>query len=157
MVYPPEQSPTFLPPQSPDSVRKSTMAPVISTLISLTLFSSLALASLSSPLGADSAPLARRDDEKIPFLDYSGIEAAAEEAVSDDLRRRGLLDESSYEKRTNVPGCQTIRVRKEWRTLTKAQKKSYIAATKCLLTKSDYGISPLSNKYVLLRNKSFNC
>lgn len=130
---------------SPLSRFSAQMAPIFSTLLSLSLVSSFALAAVS-PAAPNAAPLARRDDEKIPFLDYAAIEEAAEAAVSEDLRRRGLLsdDDAALKKRT--PGCGTLRVRKEWRTLTKAQKKSYIAATKCLQTKSDFGISPISNK-----------
>ncbi|KAG9038512.1 hypothetical protein FS842_003265 [Serendipita sp. 407] len=82
----------------------------------------------------------RSHDPILPFLDYAGIAAAAAEAVQNDptIARRSS---SSPPSRT----CRNIKKRKEWRQLTKAQKKDYMRAIKCLQTKSDYGISPISN------------
>lgn len=107
-------------------------------------------------------PLARAESlsrrlEPVPFLDYEGIESAASDAVASDIYRRGLADSSAAyahiaraqnEGRTSTPRCRTIQKRKEWRQLTRVEKKDYMRAIKCLQTKPDYGISPVSNKYV---------
>ncbi|KIM26664.1 hypothetical protein M408DRAFT_330442 [Serendipita vermifera MAFF 305830] len=117
---------------------------------------SFALLCTISSLGL---PLARaetvsRRAEPVPFLDYAGIESAASDAVASDLVRRGLADSSAAyahiarsqnEGRTATPRCRTIEKRKEWRQLNYWEKKDYMRAIKCLQTKWDYGISPVSN------------
>lgn len=112
------------------------------------------LAVLSTTVGAipsaggsneNAAPVLRRDDPVIPFLDYDGIAAASEAAVADDLQRRGIIDYLDEEKRNAVPRCSKVNVRKEWRTLSKSDQKSYMKAVKCLYNKPDYGISNISN------------
>lgn len=94
----------------------------------------------------------RRDGVVLPFLDYEGIELAAAEALSDELRRRGLdeLAERAMPRHGNAPTCHKISKRKEWRKLTTNEKKGYIKAVKCLLTKDDFGISPISDTFVSL-------
>lgn len=91
--------------------------------------------------------------ETIPYLDYTGIEAAAREAISDTLKRRGV-DESDLIARellgprqlsVTVPSCKKVNKRKEWRDLRYNEKKDWIRAVKCLQTKGDYGISPISD------------
>lgn len=116
------------------------------------------LATLSGAISSQDAstPLFRRDEstvdiseQKLPFLDYEGIQAAAEVAMDEELRRRGLIDDSDpilAKRRNRAPRCKKIHRRKEWRQLTRRQQKAYMRATKCLNEKDDFGISPISTK-----------
>ena len=96
--------------------------------------------------------------EQIPYIDYTGIQSAANDAINHTVYRRGLGD-SAYahiaahdenDRRSyspSTPNCKKIRKRKEWRELSHAEKKSYTRAIKCLQTKGDYGISPVTDTY----------
>ncbi|KAG8801085.1 hypothetical protein FRC17_006726, partial [Serendipita sp. 399] len=123
--------------------------PETKTMIPATLvFGALALLQtlLYTPSVVNASSINRRDPI-LPFLDYEGISIAATEAVQDDVIMR--RDVSPHERReaSFSQTCREIKKRKEWRQLTKAQKKDYMRAIKCLQTKWDYGISPVSNTY----------
>ncbi|KAG8748989.1 hypothetical protein FRC14_001776 [Serendipita sp. 396] len=94
-----------------------------------------------TPTLVQGSSVQRRDGPLLPFLDYEGIATAAAEAVQADGSALTSGSHSSTPSRT----CREVKKRKEWRQLTKTQKKDYIRAIKCLQTKSDYGISPVSN------------
>lgn len=94
--------------------------------------------------------------EKIPYIDYDGIALAATDAINHTIYRRDLGDSSAayahLAARNNnnhhpsIPTCKKITKRKEWRKLSYKEKKAYTRAIKCLQTKDDYGISPVSDK-----------
>ncbi|KAF9534127.1 hypothetical protein CPB83DRAFT_843721 [Crepidotus variabilis] len=72
----------------------------------------------------------------ISFLDYQALSDAAVAAVA-------YLDEF-HSSGKPVAGkalqCDRIRVRKEWRTLTRQEQKAYIKAEKCLRSTPDPGL-----------------
>ncbi|PVF99629.1 hypothetical protein CPB86DRAFT_813786, partial [Serendipita vermifera] len=115
------------------------MAPLVSLLYGLSVFSAVTQV-IANP--SHMPGLGKRDDynevgvdtsdPKVAFLDYEAIADAAAEAVTEDLRRRGLPTEESSSKAKRTLGCNKVSVRKEWRKLTTQQKKDYIKATKCL-------------------------
>ncbi|CAG7849836.1 SubName: Full=Uncharacterized protein {ECO:0000313/EMBL:CCA75426.1} [Serendipita indica DSM 11827] len=125
------------------------MAPVFSLLSTFTLFTALATSVVANP-SAGANHVRRQDpstEELVPFLDYEAIKQAADAALTEDLERRGLVEPgTAAKKRSLLPTCPRVSVRKEWRKLTKAEKRAYIKATKCLQSKPDYGISPISDK-----------
>ncbi|KAG8823263.1 hypothetical protein FRC17_009375 [Serendipita sp. 399] len=106
------------------------------------VFSALALLRtlIFNPTTVNASTLNCRDPI-VPFLDYEGIAITAQGALLEDTSTRHGASSLS---RT----CTVVRKRREWRQLTKAQKKDYIRAIKCLQTKWDYGISPISNTFV---------
>ncbi|KIM28123.1 hypothetical protein M408DRAFT_24136 [Serendipita vermifera MAFF 305830] len=90
--------------------------------------------------------------EQIPWLDYEGIAVASRASLLSDNKRRDLGDvtEGSSFLAVREPSrlqrsCKKIEKRKEWRQLSHEEKKSYIRAIKCLQTKRDYGISPVTS------------
>lgn len=112
-----------------------------------------------APSTAQAGSLSRRM-EQIPYIDYIGIESASRDALNHTLYRRGLADSSAAyaqiatrelnnrQYSPSTPVCKSIKKRKEWRDLTYAEKKGYTQAIKCLQTKGDYGISPVSDTCV---------
>lgn len=94
----------------------------------------------------------------VPWIDYDGIEAAAAEAVAAEHARMSSHNgHSKPPHKGHVPKCKKISKRKEWRQLKRSEKKEYLKAVKCLTKKPDYGISPVSDKWVLpLVNEKIN-
>ncbi|KIM28072.1 hypothetical protein M408DRAFT_24089 [Serendipita vermifera MAFF 305830] len=88
--------------------------------------------------------------QKIPWIDYAGIESAARDALHHVVDRRALADPAAGSiaargSSSSTPKCKKIEKRKEWRQLSRAEKKDYMRATKCLQTKGNYGISKPSD------------
>lgn len=95
--------------------------------------------------GTEASSLSRRA-ETIPWLDYAGIESAARDSLPKGIDRRALADSAAgyiaaRESSSSIPKCKKIEKRKEWRQLTRGEKRDYIRAIKCLQTKGNYGIS----------------
>ncbi|KIM28124.1 hypothetical protein M408DRAFT_24137 [Serendipita vermifera MAFF 305830] len=121
-----------------------------SNLRTLVLFG--VLVSLSASTNTVHAHSLSRRVEQIPWIDYEGIKLAASEALDSDVQRRALADSAggyphleAREPSTSARRCKKIEKRKEWRQLSYGEKKDYIRAIKCLQTRPDYGISPITN------------
>ncbi|KAJ2924908.1 hypothetical protein H1R20_g12172, partial [Candolleomyces eurysporus] len=110
-------------------------------LLFASVFCGLASQTLASP------PLAKRacvtdvdtSNPQIPFLNYPAFRDAARAAIS-------VLEQ--YQESGRTPAitprplrCDRIRVRKEWRKLTRSEKKEYMKAEKCLMAKPNYGLT----------------
>jgi len=96
-----------------------------------------------------------RRDVRIPWLDYEGLASAARDALTHAHTRRDTDSPLVAREPNNdgyghhsTPTCKSVKKRKEWRELSYGEKKSYTRAIKCLQTKGDYGISPVTTKYV---------
>lgn len=131
-----------------------------SLIMLLTSFSALKGVTLLTTFISFTATLANagslsRRVEKIPYIDYDGIKLAASDAVNRTIHRRDLGDSSAVYahlaareqdlQHPSIPKCKKVTKRKEWRQLSYAEKKAYTRAIKCLQTKGDYGISPISD------------
>jgi len=78
----------------------------------------------------------------IKFLDYPAIQQAADDAVAAIEKTKQIIDGTSGHKPpTKSLTCDRIRVRKEWRTLTRNEKKAYMIAEKCLMKLPDPGLT----------------
>lgn len=78
----------------------------------------------------------------VPFLDYKAFSKASEAAIGyiNGLSASGDLG-SKPAKVPKALKCDRIRVRKEWRKLTRAEKKAYIKAEKCLIEYPSFGLA----------------
>ncbi|TFK23493.1 Di-copper centre-containing protein [Coprinopsis marcescibilis] len=76
-------------------------------------------------------------DPLLPFVDYPAVKKAADAAISFFEARKA----SKNAKPDKALRCDKIRVRKEWRRLTRKEQKAYIKAEKCLIKTKTLGLT----------------
>ncbi|KAG2014944.1 tyrosinase central domain-containing protein [Coprinopsis cinerea AmutBmut pab1-1] len=113
------------------------------SLASLTVFTLTQVHAL--PAGTNSeypstlACTARVDTSNplLPFLDYRRFSEAADAAITFLEGRNGARTPVTQDPLK----CDRIRVRKEWRKLTREEQKAYIKAEKCLMKTKTFGLT----------------